>query len=81
MGAELVYFSDCIALDKKPEPSGSEGLADTRIIRAIQSSALTRRAVPLSPVDVGDRPSKAQEIKVGPHRRPNLVNATPPSRN
>ena len=35
---ELVYFSDCILHDKEPEPSGNEGLADVRIIRALQES-------------------------------------------
>ena len=34
-GAELEYFSDCILRDRDAEPSGIEGLADIRIVRAI----------------------------------------------
>lgn len=42
---ELIYFSDCILQDRKPEPSGEEGLIDIRIIEALYESA--RRGVPL----------------------------------
>jgi predicted dehydrogenase len=31
---ELLYFSDCVINGEEPEPSGREGLADVRIIRA-----------------------------------------------
>ena len=36
---ELIYFSDCITGNKDPEPSGTEGLADVRIIEALYRSA------------------------------------------
>ncbi len=39
--AEIIYFSDCVLNNKEPEPSGEEGLADVRIIRAIYESAQT----------------------------------------
>jgi predicted dehydrogenase len=39
--AELVYFSDCIAENKEPEPSGTEGLTDVQIIRALYRSIET----------------------------------------
>src|SRR5881394_696954 len=42
---ELIYFSDCIIHDRAPEPSGSEGLADVRVINAIYESAEIGRAV------------------------------------
>jgi glucose-fructose oxidoreductase len=32
--AELLYFFDCIRNDRKPEPSGEEGMQDVRIIAA-----------------------------------------------
>lgn len=35
--AEIVYFSDCVLNDEKPEPSGLEGLSDVRIIEPIDS--------------------------------------------
>ena len=34
IAAELIYFSDCIRRNKRPEPSGKEGLLDVRIIDA-----------------------------------------------
>jgi len=46
--AELVYFSECILMDKEPEPSGWEGLADVRIVRAIYESVRTGRMVELA---------------------------------
>lgn len=35
LGAEFVYFSDCILQNKEPEPSGREGLIDVHIIRSL----------------------------------------------
>ncbi|HEY4309659.1 MAG TPA: hypothetical protein VGN12_09440 [Pirellulales bacterium] len=34
IAAEIIYSSDCIRKNKKPEPSGQEGLLDVRIIDA-----------------------------------------------
>jgi predicted dehydrogenase len=39
--AELVYFSDCVMQNKEPEPSGTEGLTDVQIIRALYRSIET----------------------------------------
>lgn len=44
-GAELLYFSDCVLQQRKPEPSGEEGTADVRIIEALHRSIRTRHAV------------------------------------
>ena len=33
--AEMDYFSACIIKNRDPEPSGAEGLADIRVIQAI----------------------------------------------
>jgi predicted dehydrogenase len=41
----LVNLANCIFDDRKPEPSGREGLADVRIIEAIYRSAIERRPV------------------------------------
>lgn len=73
-GPELVYFSDCILNDREPEPSGKEGLADIRIIRAIQESARTGRAVRIPQLNKQKRPSKRQEIFRPAVREPPLVN-------
>jgi predicted dehydrogenase len=39
--AELLYFSDCIVQNEEPEPSGTEGLIDVQIIRALYQSIAT----------------------------------------
>lgn len=45
---ELVYFSDCILKNREPEPSGIEGLADVRVIRALHQSILLNGPVYLN---------------------------------
>jgi glucose-fructose oxidoreductase len=76
---ELLHFSDCILRGRDPEPSGEEGLADVRIIRALYRSAETGRAVSLARRARGRQPAKSQEITRPPVRRmPRLVGAAPP---
>jgi predicted dehydrogenase len=81
--AELIYFSDCILKNREPEPSGLEGFADVRIVRAIYKSARTGKAVDLRalPKKKKKRPAPEQEIHRSPHRRPKTVNAKSPSGN
>ncbi len=43
--AEMDHFADCILNDKKPRTPGAEGLADIRIIVAIEEAIRTGRAV------------------------------------
>jgi predicted dehydrogenase len=77
---ELVYFSDCVLNGRDPEPSGEEGLADVRVIRALYRSAASHRAVRLERKPRRQaRPTLRQEITRPPVRMPRLVNATPPS--
>jgi len=78
-GAELSYFSDCILKDRKPEPSGEEGLADIRIVQAIMKAARTRKIVKLPPFEKRKRPGKSQEITKPPVKAPKLINAAKPS--
>jgi len=78
-GAELSYFSDCILNDRKPEPSGEEGLADIRIVQAIMKSARTRKPVKLAPAKKHRRPVKSQEIDKPPVKPPKLIHAALPS--
>lgn len=42
------YFSDCISSGTPPEPDGEEGLADMRVLLAIEKAARTGEAVPVS---------------------------------
>jgi glucose-fructose oxidoreductase len=76
---ELVYFSDCILKDRDPEPSGEEGLADVRVIRALYKSAKRNRPVRLAPQPLRRQPTQRQEITRPPVRRRPMVHATPPS--
>jgi glucose-fructose oxidoreductase len=77
--AELLHFSDCVLRDREPEPSGAEGLADVRIIRALLRSARSGRPVRLGPFTRRRRPGLAQQIERPPVRKPRLVRAQSPS--
>ena len=76
---ELVSFSDCILTGAAPEPSGWEGLADVRVIRALYRSADTGQPVALEPFSKDERPTLDQELKRPPVRKPALVNTEAPS--
>ena len=71
---ELIYFSDCIINNVDPEPSGAEGLADVRVIRALYRSAEIGRPVQLEPFIKRQRPGMEQEITRPPVEKPELVN-------
>jgi len=76
---ELISFSECILTGAAPEPSGWEGLADVRVIRALYRSVETGQPVSLPPFTKEDRPSLAQEIRRPAVRKPDLVNTEAPS--
>jgi predicted dehydrogenase len=71
--AELLYFSDCILHDRKPEPSGEEGLQDVRIVEAIYRSAKTARSVKIPIWEDRKKPNISQTIRRPGVRKPNLV--------
>jgi glucose-fructose oxidoreductase len=77
--AELTYFSNCIRKNKEPEPSGMEGLADVRIVRAIYESIRTGKKIELPAIPDKQRPTLKQEIDLPSHREPEIVNAKSPS--
>jgi predicted dehydrogenase len=77
--AEMIYFSDCVLHDKEPEPSGLEGLADVRIVQAIDESAQTGRTVELPELPAKKRPNLQQEIHRPAHDKPKTVDAESPS--
>jgi glucose-fructose oxidoreductase len=77
---ELVHFSECILTGAEPEPSGWEGLADVRVIRALYRSADTGQPITLEPFDKDtQRPTLEQETRRPPVRKPELVNTEAPS--
>jgi glucose-fructose oxidoreductase len=75
---ELIYFSNCIQQNLEPEPSGWEGLADVRVIRAIHASAQSGIPVRLPPATREQRPSLRQEIQKRPVHKPDEVNVRGP---
>jgi predicted dehydrogenase len=60
---ELLYFSDCVLKDRRPEPDGREGLIDVRIIEALRESARTGRPVRTALARRHRRPTLRQEIR------------------
>jgi glucose-fructose oxidoreductase len=78
IAAEIEYFARCVRENIDPEPSGWEGLADVRILAAIQQSTTFGRAVPIEPVLRPRRPYLGQEIDVDPHPVPPLVGVQQP---
>lgn len=78
--AEIIYFSDCILNNKEPEPSGEEGLADVRIVRAIYQSAQTGKPVQLGTFKRQLRPGAEQIIeRPANEQEQELVHAADPS--
>jgi glucose-fructose oxidoreductase len=76
---ELLSFSECILTGGAPEPSGWEGYADVRVVRALYRSTETGQPVTLEPFSKDDRPTLDQELRRPPVRKPELVNTESPS--
>lgn len=70
---ELLYFSDCILRDAEPEPSGEEGIADIRVIEALNRSIETGRWVSPELSQRRRRPTLRQEIRRPGIQPPPLV--------
>jgi glucose-fructose oxidoreductase len=77
---ELIYFSDCILRNREPEPSGEEGLADVRIIRALHRSIEAGAPVRMPAVEGPRRPGPRQRIDRPAVKEPGLVHAQEPAR-
>jgi len=80
IAAELVAFARCVRDGRDPEPSGEEGLADLRVLEAIQRSTESQRMEEVASIARRARPSKAQAITRKPHGMPDLVHAAPSGR-
>jgi glucose-fructose oxidoreductase len=76
---EIEYFSTCLLTGRPPEPDGREGFADLRVIDAIRASIRDGRAVPVQPVEKKPWPDLRLHRAKPPVRKPELVNAAPPS--
>ena len=80
IAAEIAYFARCIRDDLDPEPGGWEGLADVRILQAIQAAARFGRVVPIEPIAGRQRPDLGQEIRIPAHELPSLVDVEQPTK-
>jgi glucose-fructose oxidoreductase len=72
---ELEYFSNCILNNRMPEPSGTEGIADVRIIEGLYRSAKSGKIVKIEPVRQTQRPSIKQAKQKPAVDKPALVHA------
>jgi predicted dehydrogenase len=77
-GGELRYFSDCILHDRAPEPDGAEGLADVRVLKAVEAAIESGRPVRLDPRPGRPGPTVDQIFRLPPVKAPPLVNAATP---
>lgn len=75
-GPELIYFSDCILQERRPEPDGYEGLADVMIIEAIYESARTNQPVDLDIPTPPVRPDAAQIRTLPGFPKPDEIGAS-----
>ena len=78
---ELDELAACIRDDRDPEPSGREGLADMRVIEAIEASLHSGGSVAVDRVLKKRRPNLRQNRHAPAHRgRPTLINVQAPAR-
>jgi predicted dehydrogenase len=76
---ELIEFADCIRERRDPVAPGREGLADLRVIEAIEASIKSAGRVEVSRLTPERRPTLRQERKAPAHEMPDLVNVQPPT--
>jgi predicted dehydrogenase len=79
-GGEMKYFSDCILQEIDPEPDAEEGLADVRVLEAIQLSLKTGEVQTLPPFARSKRIDPDQVVRLGALKPPEPVHASSPDR-
>ncbi len=78
-GAETKYFSDCILENRDPEPDGEEGLADVRVLLAIEEALETGVPKPITARSERKvRPGRDQIIRLAPVTSEDLIGAAAP---
>ena len=75
IAAELTAFAACVRTGRDPEPAGDEGLADLRVIEAIERSLKSGKVEPIDEVPRARRPSAEQRIDKPPHDMPEVIHA------
>jgi hypothetical protein len=76
----MKYFSDCILNDIDPEPDAEEGLADVRVLEAIQRSLESGQKQALGPFARSKRIDPDQVVRLGAVKPPEPVRASSPDR-
>lgn len=77
--AEIDYFTRCIREGRQPEPSGTEGLADVRVVEAIIESVRSGRPVAIPALDLAvRRPDPRQAISYPAGAKPHPIHAPQP---
>ena len=77
---ELDALAACIRDDRDPEPSGREGLADMRVIEAIEAALRRGGSMAVRRVLKKRRPSLRHNHRAPAHRgRPTLINVSAPA--
>lgn len=77
---ELLEFSDCVLNDRDPEPSGEEGLADVRVLQALDESARNGKPVKLPAFERTQRPDPDQALHRPLGTKPRLIHVQKPDR-
>jgi glucose-fructose oxidoreductase len=78
-GAETKYFSQCILDGRDPEPDGEEGLADIRVLRAIEEALEAGMPKPVIPrSERQSRPCREQIIRLPAVKSEELISAAAP---
>lgn len=78
-GGETQYFSNCILQNKEPEPNGEEGLADMRIVAAIERALNEGKPQTLEPFARKRHAEPSQAVTLPPVKEPEMINAKKPS--
>jgi glucose-fructose oxidoreductase len=78
--AELLEFSDCVRTGREPEPSGEEGLADVRVLEALDEAGRSGKRIELAPFACERHPDLGQQIRRPRHDKADLVHVQKPDR-
>jgi len=78
-GGQTQYFSQCVIDGRDPQPSGEEGLADVRVLAAIERALGGGGPQRLEPFERSGKPEASEIRTLPPVEEPPLVAAYDPS--
>ena len=79
-GGEMKYFSQCILHSIDPEPDAEEGLADVRVLEAVDRALKTGTVQKLPPFAHSKHIDPDQVVRLSPVKPPEPVHAASPDR-